>query len=446
LRGVDLIWGGGRIKTFFHTFGCRVNQYETELLRTRLRGEVVDNIEEAELCVINTCTVTREADVDCQRLLRKIVRRNPDAQIVVTGCYATRAPEEIREIVPLALIVGNDQKQDLPALLGCQSVQTEDVTSGGITDFRNHSRAFVKIQDGCNMMCTYCIIPSVRPEMSSKPAAQVLAEVEALVNNGYQEIVLCGVRLGRYLVWEKSGATGQKRIDFVELLSRLLALPGNFRVRLSSFEITDLTDRVLRVLTDSKGKLCPSFHLPLQSGSDIVLKRMKRWYSTQFYRRRIEALRRHNPGAGLFTDVIVGFPGETREDFNQTADFIREHDFSGLHVFRYSSRSGTPAAEYLDVVPGEEIILRAREMRSLDRELRIRFAQAAVGSRRQVLVEDSKGLREGLTGHFLRVRFSDPVPRRPGLHSARITGCDGALAHAVVDQWQKTLPQSPISV
>ena len=413
-------------------------------MRARLGGETAERAAEADVCVINTCTVTREADRDCLRLLRQITSKNPSAQVVVTGCYATRAPEEIRAAAPHAVIAGNGQKDDIPALLGCGTLSPDEVEpaalSGrrspggakGISGFHGHSRAFVKVQDGCNMECAYCIIPSVRPEMTSRPLSEALAEVGGLVENGYQEIVLCGVRLGRYLASDHSGPVS-KRVDFVGLMERLLALPGDFRVRLSSFEITDLTDRLLRVLASSQGKFCPSFHLPLQSGSGEVLKKMKRWYSPEFYRRRVEALRQVEPEAGLFTDLMAGFPGETREEFERSLEFVEALDFSGLHVFRFSPRAGTPAAAFPQAAGEDEVMERAARMRQLDVKLRTRFAARSVGRRRQVIIEDGRRGREGLTEHFLRVSLGAEARDLAGLRWARVTAHEGPLARAVVE-------------
>ncbi len=416
------------MKIFFKTYGCRVNQYETEGLREMLLADgvsrAVRDFKDADVCVVNTCTVTSVADRDARQIIRRITRRNPVARLIVTGCFATRAAKEIREIAPEAVIVDNKNKDDIPSLIGCRTAPDE----AGIQNFADHSRAFVKVQDGCNMYCTYCIVPLVRPRMESRPIEKLEREVRRLVKNGYSEIVLCGIRLGRYLTNDKAG----KRVDFVRMLERLTALPGDFRIRLSSLEITDITERFLALVEESDGKICPSFHLPLQSGSDNVLRKMRRWYSTEFYSRRIEALKNKLPDAGLFTDLMVGFPGETKEDFKDTVRFIEKTGFSGLHVFRYSKRAGTPAAVYKGQVPDDEIMRRANRMRAVDKRLRTSFAASAMGSRRRVLVEEKGDGVEGLTDHFLRVQI-DKNPG-PGLHWARIV----ADNHAVTE---KGLPE-----
>ncbi len=389
------------MKIFTFTFGCRVNQSETESLREQLIAgghEAVEEIASADLCLVNTCTVTRMADRDALKLLRRVRRENPLAQLVVTGCYATRAPEELRREFPDARIVGNADKTDLPTLLGCPPVSGEFK----VADFNGRARAFVKIQDGCNMHCTYCIIPAIRPTLSSKPFPELRQEILGLAASGYREVVLCGIRLGRYLSVDEDG----RRVDFAEAVRRLCALPGDFRIRLSSLEITDLTDRLLAILVASEGRLCPSFHLPLQSASDTVLKGMERWYSSGFYARRVEALWKASPEAGLFTDIMVGFPNETEADFEASMSFLERNRFSGLHVFRFSSRPGTPAAE-LTPLPDEVLIERSRRMHELDRSLRLAFARRSAGATRRVVVED---MGEAVADNFLRVRLEGDRP------------------------------------
>lgn len=394
------------MKAYFKTFGCRVNQAEGEDIKERVMADglttLTSDFETADLCVVNTCTVTVEGDSDALRLVRRIARRNPAARLVVTGCLATRSPEEIQKAAPAALVVGNAEKSTIPALLGCRPVPDE----AAFRAFGGKSRAFLKVQDGCDMSCAYCIIPSVRPELSSKPADAAVAEARALVERGYQELVLCGIRLGRYL-----DDSGPSRVDFVALLERLIAIPGDFRIRLSSFEITDVTERFLDVSEAAGPKLCASYHLPLQSGSETVLRRMNRWYTAGFYRRRVEALRARFPDVGLFADVMAGFPGETEEEHRESLRFVTDLGFSGLHVFRFSARAGTPAARRADRLPEAIVMARAEEFRALDARLRASFALSHEGARRTVLVEPKGSGAEGLTEHFLRVRFpSNPGP------------------------------------
>lgn len=408
---------------YLKTFGCRVNQYETEGLREALssggRVEEVSDYRDADLCVVNTCTVTRRADKDALLLLRRISRRNPGARIVVTGCLATHSPDAVREAAPGAMVVSNKEKLDIPALLEPGAAAGESVNRG----LSGRSRAFVKVQDGCRMGCSYCVVPLVRPELASKPWAAVEREVRGLVRAGYPEIVLCGIRLGTY----RAGS-----LRFAGLVERLARLPGDFRVRLSSLEITDVTKRLLDLFEGAPERLAPSFHLPLQSGSDPVLKRMGRWYTTGYFARRVDALRARLPGAGLFSDVMVGFPGERAADFEGTVRFVEGTGFSGLHIFRYSRRPGTRAAKAGGQLPPEILLARARRLRALDRRLRTAFAREAVGTRRTVVVEAKEGRSVfGLTEHFLRVRLDrDPGP---GLRRVRVVSADGPEARGKVE-------------
>ncbi len=397
------------MRVFTHTFGCRVNQYETQLLRERLLsggGEGVEDWGNADLCVINTCTVTAEADRDAVRLARRIARRNPAARLIVTGCLATRDPGKIRDAAPAAVIVGNADKASIPAMLGCSAAPVD-----GVTGLDGHARAFVKVQDGCNMSCAFCVIPSIRPRLECRTLDSVVSEAKGLIARGIPELVLCGVRLGR---WREG------RSDLVALLERLLATPGDFRVRLSSLEVTDATDRLLGLMARSEGKLCPSLHLPLQSGCEATLRRMRRWHSASFYGRRLDAARAVVPGIGLFADVIVGFPGETAEEFAESERFIEACGLDGLHVFRYSPRPGTSAARLPDRVAEEAIVSRARVLRALDARLRAAFARRVAGKTRVVVALD--GGRSGLTGEFLTVA----LPADPGRGLRRVTVPVGA--------------------
>ena len=417
------------MKIWFHTFGCRVNQYETQILREKMlagaQSRATEDFLDADVCVINTCTVTEQADNEALKLARRIAIRNPAARLIVTGCLASRDPQAILKEAPAALVVGNEGKDNLPAMLGCSAgPMTPGAAQPSISWFHVHSRAFVKIQDGCNMECAYCVIPAVRPKLSCKPYDNLRHEVENLLAQGYVEIVLCGIRLGRYMSADGAG----KRVDFVSMLERLTRIPGDFRIRLSSLEITDVGDRLIAVMANSTGRLCPSLHVPLQSGSAWVLKRMQRWYSAAFYKRRINALKNVLPHVGLFTDIMVGFPGENQARFKESLDLIKEIEFSGLHVFRYSQRAKTPAARYEGQIPEKEISARASEMRRLDHDLRAAFAARAVGSRRRVVAELSG--REALTEDFLTVKLEKEINQ--GFHNVQVLKTDGPLLWAQV--------------
>lgn len=344
------------------------------------------------MCVVNTCTVTAEADREALALLRRVTRRNPAARLVVTGCLATRDPELVKGAAPHAVLVGNDAKASIPAMFGCSPAPPE----AALPSVSGRSRAFLKVQDGCNMDCAYCTIPSIRPALSVVPLPELLESVSALAAAGVPEIVLCGIRLGRYLWRTPEGA----RVDLGGLVARLLDVPGDFRIRLSSLEVTDATDRLLSLMATSGGRLCPSLHLPLQSGSATVLKRMGRWYSPDYYQRRVSSYREAVPLGALFTDIITGFPGETEEEHDQSLRFVEDLKFDGLHVFRYSSRPGTAAA-CLKAPSPRVVSARSDAWHALDRSRRAAHAARVVGQERIIAPEISG--RDGLTEDFLNV-------------------------------------------
>ncbi len=410
------------MKFFLTTFGCRVNQYEGQELREGFLASgatAVDDFREADACLINTCTVTAEADQDALSLVRSISRNNPSARLVVAGCLAERDPTAILRAAPHAEIYGNALKSGIPALFSCRSLPPGE----GITAFEGKSRAFIKIQDGCGMRCSYCVIPSIRPRISSRPPDAVLAEIRRLLDSGRSEIVLCGIRLGRYL-WEPPGG---RRYDFLSLLEMILDLAGEFRVRLSSMEITDATDRFIRLAASSRGRLCPSLHIPLQSGCDATLKRMRRWYSSRFYAERASALKAGIHSLSLFSDVMAGFPGETQEDFEETLAFITATGFSGLHPFRYSKRPGTEAAGLSGHLPEDETAQRAKRLRNLDQGLRAAFSKQALGMSKKAV--PLSGGHEALCEDFLTVKMESPLS--PGIRPVRVTRVEGPRAWAV---------------
>lgn len=361
------------------------------------------------MCLVNTCTVTAEADREALALLRRVTRRNPAARLVVTGCLATRDPELVKAAAPHAVVVGNDSKASIPAMFGCSPAPAE----AALPSVSGRSRAFLKVQDGCNMSCAYCTIPSIRPTLSVVPLPELIESVRALAAAGVPEIVLCGIRLGRYL-WRSPDGT---RVDLGGLVARLLDVPGDFRIRLSSLEVTDATDRLLSLMASSGGRLCPSLHLPLQSGSATVLKRMGRWYSPEYYDRRVSSYREAVPQGALFTDIITGFPGETDSEHEESFRFVEGLNFDGLHIFRYSSRPGTSAAAWK--TPDQKIVqARSDQWHDLDADRRAAHAARAVGQDRIVAPELSG--RNGLTEDFLIVTLGKSKER--GLMRVRISG------------------------
>ena len=341
------------------TLGCKVNTYESELIAETLKTQnwaVVPNTESADLYLINTCTVTREADRQARQEVRKAIKRNPEALVVVTGCYAQMDPDACASIPGVDLVLGNDRKLDVHALLPqLEQGELPQVLVGDLdehvslpdsilTGFEAHTRAFVQIQQGCDQGCTFCIIHVARGPSRSLPPSLIKRQVQRLVLNGYPEVVICGVDLGSY---GEDLQTTEAKFDLVDLLQELLALecdPNNpFRIRLSSIDPHHITDRLIE-LWATEPRICPHMHLSLQSGNDLILKRMKRRYSAQQVRDRIAKLRTVMPQLVISADVMVGFPTETEAQYMDTEDLVREIEVAFPHTFSYSERDGTPAA------------------------------------------------------------------------------------------------------
>jgi len=382
------------------TLGCKVNQYETELVRQSLATagyrDAADE-EPADLCVVNTCTVTSEGDSKSRQVIRQLARRNPGTRIVVMGCYATRAPEEVATLPSVVEVITD--KRELPDWLGRWGVA--DVPTG-ISTFGNRHRAYVKVQDGCLLRCSFCIIPTVRPHLASRPAEHIAQEVERLVGAGYREIVLTGIHLGHYGVeWSRSR---DKRdwLRLSHLLQRLVALPGQFRLRLSSIEATEVTRELIAVMAAHPDRICPHLHISMQSGSDDVLRRMRRRWGRQRFIDRCDLVRQSLDRPALTTDVIVGFPGETDADFADTLDACRQAGFSKIHVFPFSARRGTPAAEMTDQTPPDVKAARCRELTALESELRDQYFASLVGRELEVLVESAADAPGRLLGTACR--------------------------------------------
>jgi threonylcarbamoyladenosine tRNA methylthiotransferase MtaB len=375
------------------TLGCKVNQYETEFVRQALVGTGYRDAaadEPAELCIVNTCTVTAEGDAKSRQTIRQLAKRNPGARIVVMGCYATRAPDEVASLPGVAEVVTD--KRELPDLLGRWGVV--DVPTG-ITRFRNRRRAYIKVQDGCMLRCSFCIIPSVRPHLMSRPVEHIVDEAQRLIDNGYRELVLTGIHLGHYGVDMNRGRPKRDWMRLANLLDRLARLPGEFRIRLSSIEATEVTRELIAVIAEHAERVCPHLHVSMQSGSDTVLRRMRRrWGARRFVDRcRLAAEALDRPA--FTTDVIVGFPGESDAEFDETLSVCREVGFSKLHIFPFSARRGTPAATMPDQVPPSVVNERCYRLEALEVELRDQYYRSLVGTRLRVLVEPSHSERLG---------------------------------------------------
>ena len=376
------------------TLGCKVNQYETEYLReglVRLGYEEAADGQQADLCVVNTCTVTAEGDLKSRKVIRQLSRRNPRAEIIVMGCYATRAADEVAALPGVAeVITDKGQLPDLLARLGLVDVPS------GISTFGRRHRAYVKVQDGCRMGCAYCIIPAVRPVLRSRPVEEVLEEVARLVDHGHREIVLTGIHLGHYGVDLVDGEPTGGQPDLTCLVERIAAMDGDFRLRLSSLEAAEVSPRLIDVLADHPDRVCPHLHLSMQSGSDAVLRRMRRRYTSRQFVQQCLRIGKSLDRPALTTDVIVGFPGETEADFEATCEAVEEIGFSKIHVFRFSPREGTPAADLPEQVPGRVKRRRGAELGELGRRFRQRFFEGLLGRPMQVLVETPDAEHRGL--------------------------------------------------
>jgi threonylcarbamoyladenosine tRNA methylthiotransferase MtaB len=375
------------------TLGCKVNQYETELVReglARIGYRDAADGEPADLCVVNTCTVTAEGDSKSRHAIRRLARENPQARIIVMGCYATRAPDELAMLPNVAEVLTD--KREIPDLLGRFGVL--DVPRG-ISRFGNRHRAYVKVQDGCLLRCSYCIIPYVRPQIHSRPPQDVIEEVRRLVDNGYREIVLTGVHLGHYGIEGNWNKPKDQWLRLSKLVSELARLPGDFRLRLSSIEATEVTRELIAVMAEFPHRIAPHLHICLQSGSDAVLRRMRRRWGSRLFVDRCRLVRESLDNPAITTDIIVGFPGESEADFEATCRVARECGFSKIHIFPFSPRKGTPAVEMPDKVPPQARTERSQRLAKLDSELREDYFRSLLGRALSVLVE---GRSETLPG------------------------------------------------
>jgi threonylcarbamoyladenosine tRNA methylthiotransferase MtaB len=374
------------------TLGCKVNQYETQYVKEmlELNGYVeADDGQPADLCIVNTCTVTAEGDAKSRQTVRRLHQSNPNAAVVVMGCYATRDPDAVRKLPGVTKVITDKER-----LLEEFAPFGVTVKPSGISRFDDHQRAFVKVQDGCLLNCSYCIIPSVRPTVRSRTPDEIAEEVLRLVDDGFHEIVLTGIHLGHYGIDLSKGRPKSDWVRLWHLLERLGRLPGDFRIRLSSLEAAEARDDLVRTMAEQP-RVCPHLHLCLQSGSDRILARMKRRYTSAGFLVRCRRIRDALDQPAFTTDVIIGFPGETDADFEATCRVLREVGFVKIHVFSYSPRHGTPAALLPDTVPPAVVAERRRRIHDLERELAECYLQSLVGRRLDVLVEGADPLRPG---------------------------------------------------
>ncbi len=420
----------------FATVGCRLNQFETDALRGRAQAEgyeIVPFEAAAEVYVINTCTITAEADADSRRLARQAVRRNPAALVAVTGCYAQAAPEAVAAIPGVDLVLGNREKPNLLASIhGAKKNGGARVLVGGlggrgeIGDYGpgidpDRTRAFLKVQDGCNYGCSFCIVPEVRGSNRSQPPERVLAEIRRLYAAGFPEIVLTGIHLGTY------GRDHQPPTSLAELCLRIASLDEAPRIRLSSLDPHEVRPGLVRLLGESP-RFCRHLHLPLQSGDERILRRMRRGHTAAQFRDLVERLAAQVPGIAVSGDVIVGFPGEDDEAFQRTYDLLEALPIAGLHVFSYSRRPGTDAAGYPHQVPNSVKAGRSRSLRSLAARKAETFRRRFIGETLTVVVLDRDGLDgmlESLSDNYLRVWFAGDPGLRGGVAKVHVEAMTG---------------------
>jgi threonylcarbamoyladenosine tRNA methylthiotransferase MtaB len=421
------------MRIYVSSLGCKLNQAEMDTLAARLMQEghgIVVSPAEADLCVLNSCAVTHVAAQKSRQALRRLHRENPEACLVVTGCYAALSPGELAGLPGVEWVVGNDDKPDLAAILGLVDPD-RGVPSSGLPPPASaampRTRALVKIQDGCDNACSYCIIHVARGPQRSRPAGEIVAEVQARLAVGHREIVLTGVHVGAYGQDFQGARVGGADMDLWGLVRRILDETDVTRLRLSSIEPWDLAPGALALWQD--GRLCRHLHLPLQSGSDATLARMGRRYTTAEFAALVEAARAAIPDLAVTSDVIVGFPGESETDFGSSLDFVHEMGLARVHVFPYSLRPGTPAARMVGQVPAQVKADRARLMRDVAADGSRAFRRRFLGRDIEVLWESKRMGEEeatwsGLTDHYLRVQARGPGAKDLGntLGRVRIEG------------------------
>ena len=397
-----------------YVLGCKVNQHEAEAIKQLFKDagyEIVPFKDWADVYVIHTCTVTHLGDRKSRQMIRRAHRNNINAIIAVTGCYAQTSPEEISGIEGVDLVIGSKERRRIVELVEKIDKTTTISLVSPRKELREFEdlpatsastvRAFLKIQEGCQQFCTYCIIPYARGPVRSRYLKDTVSATRRLVGQGFKEIVLTGIHIGAY---------GQEmdNLNLAALLKELVKVPGLKRLRVSSVDPNEINEELLNILTEEP-VICPHYHIPLQSGSDTILNKMHRPYDTETYGRLVRNIRMKRPNAAITSDVMVGFPGETDECFKETMNFIRDVKFADLHVFKYSPRKGTPAAEFSNQVAAPIKDFRSKEIINLGQELWQSYASQFINRPKEVLVEQKMGsCWEGHTDNYLKIRFEGP--------------------------------------
>lgn len=422
-------------KAALHNLGCKVNAYETEAMQHLLEDagyEIVPFTQKADVYVINTCSVTNMADRKSRQMLHKAKKNNPDSIVVAAGCYVQTSEKEVLNDLSVDIVIGNDRKHDLVRLLEEYSLDsvndTVDDINDGKHDFeelfidqtKEHTRAFIKVQDGCNQFCSYCIIPYARGRVRSRRFENVIAEVERLAANGFKEVVLTGIHLSSY------GVDFEEAVGLLELIQAVNAVKGIERIRLGSLEPKIVTEHFASELS-KLDKICPHFHLSLQSGCDATLKRMNRKYTTKEYERGCELLRKYFVHPAITTDVIVGFPGETEEEFEQTKAYLEHIHFYEMHIFKYSKRKGTRAAVMPDQIDEQIKAARSEKLIALGHDMSKEFRKFYIGKNEEVLFEEKAVIGDkeyfvGYTKEYVKVAKKTDENLENQIVSGRISG------------------------
>lgn len=422
-------------KAALHNLGCKVNAYETEAMQHLLEEagyEIVPFTQKADVYVINTCSVTNMADRKSRQMLHKAKKNNPDSIVVAAGCYVQTSEKEVLNDLSVDIVIGNDRKHDLVRLLEEYSLDsvndTVDDINDGKHDFeelfidqtKEHTRAFIKVQDGCNQFCSYCIIPYARGRVRSRRLENVIAEVERLAANGFKEVVLTGIHLSSY------GVDFEEATGLLELIQAVNAVKGIERIRLGSLEPKIVTEHFASELS-KLDKICPHFHLSLQSGCDATLKRMNRKYTTKEYERGCELLRKYFVHPAITTDVIVGFPGETEEEFEQTKAYLEHIHFYEMHIFKYSKRKGTRAAVMPDQIDEQIKAARSEKLIALGHDMSKEFRKFYIGKNEEVLFEEKAVIGDkeyfvGYTKEYVKVAKETAENLENQIVSGRISG------------------------
>ena len=410
----------------FYTLGCKVNQYETNAMEQQFiknNYEIVENTQKADIYVINTCTVTNMAERKSRQMLRRVKEINPSAVLVVCGCYAQVAKNELEQIPEIDIILGINEKNEIVQIVENymekmaeqdkrnQETEIDDVSKqkefldfGDVT-YTEKNRAVVKVQDGCNMFCSYCIIPYARGRIRSRKIESVVSEIEKIAKEGIKEVVITGIHVASYGK-DFDNENTSKKIRLIDLLEAINKIDGIDRIRLSSLEPT-IVDEEFATRLSKLDKICDHFHLSLQSGCDETLKRMNRKYTTQIYRDAVATLRKYYPEASFTTDVIVGFPGETDEEFAKTYEFLKEIDFYRLHVFKYSPRRGTVAEKMPNQIDGNKKEERSNKLIELSNSTENKHNQSYIGKTVKVLFEEFEdGFFKGHTTNYMMVKVA----------------------------------------